>query len=130
MGTPPELADVVIPVARVVVLDEDLAAAVARLARHEPDVAAGGARLHVPELPRGRGLAPLQGAPELARLVQEVHVLGAAEVLAVDEHARERGACETWPEELREFGLEDGVHGDVALVQAHAVAAQDAAHGQ
>jgi len=36
--------------------------------------------------------------------------------LAVDEHARERGAYEARPEELRELGLEDGVHGDVALV--------------
>jgi len=52
----------------------------------------------------------------LARLVQEVHVLGAAEVLAVDKHARERGACEAGPEELHELGLEDSVHGDVALV--------------
>ena len=65
---PPELANVVRRVAIIVVLDEDLTAAVARLARHEPDVAAGGARLHVPELPLGCGLAPLQGAPELARL--------------------------------------------------------------
>ena len=40
----------------------------------------------------------------------------AVEVLAVDEHARERGACEAGPEELRELGLEDGVHEDVALV--------------
>nr|CAB3488433.1 unnamed protein product [Digitaria exilis] len=111
-----------------VVLDEDLAASVARIARHEPYVAAGGARLHVPELARRRGVAVLQGAPELAGLVQVVHVLRAADVLPVDEHPRQRrGAGES--QELGELGLEDAVHGDVALVDAHAVAPQDAAHG-
>ncbi|BAS91263.1 Os04g0641350, partial [Oryza sativa Japonica Group] len=124
IGASPELAGVDI------VVDEYLAAAVARLARDEPDVAACGARLHVPELAHRRGLAPFQHARELGRLVQRVDVLGAAEVAPVDEHPRERGAREAaGAEELRELGPEDGVHGHVALVQAHAVAAQDAAHG-
>jgi hypothetical protein len=65
--------------------------------------------------------------------VQRAHVVGAADVElpAVDEHAREKGPAleAAGEEEVAKLGLEGGVHGHVALVHAHAVAAEDGAHG-
>jgi hypothetical protein len=123
---------IVVPV---FVVHVHLAAARARLAEHEPHVAAGLARAGVA---RGRrALAPGQPRRELPGLVQPLQLLGVAHELPVHEQAGEGGrgrrpalgerASARDAEEAVELVPEAAVHGHVALVEAHAVALEDGA---
>nr|CAB3448107.1 unnamed protein product [Digitaria exilis] len=125
-GAPPEGAHL---------LEEHLAAAGALLAGHEAHAAASGARVERNALAAGarrrrRHLAGLQRLGQLAGLVHPADLLGSAQVPPVGEHLREPARCGgATAQRGVELVLEPGVHRQVALVDAHAVAVEDGPRG-